>query len=77
MGVIKANPDQSKHLETATLKLFGIDLDVNSLRTEVYEANSRIPSIVRCRRYFAPAIPIFGTDAAEDAGHCTGRCAAS
>ncbi|CEO99751.1 unnamed protein product (mitochondrion) [Plasmodiophora brassicae] len=47
VGVIKANPDQSKHLETATLKLFGIDLDVNSLRTEVYEANSRIPSITQ------------------------------
>src|SRR4051812_35037260 len=29
--VIKANPEQSKHLETATVNLFGIDIDFANL----------------------------------------------
>lgn len=36
VGVVRANPDQSKHLETATLRVFDISLDVNNLRTETY-----------------------------------------
>ena len=43
---IAANPAQSKHLETATMRLFGnLDVDFVHLRgTEVYEAHSRIPT---------------------------------
>jgi tRNA nucleotidyltransferase (CCA-adding enzyme) len=42
---IAANPEQSKHLETATMTLCGLDVDVCALRSheEVYAANSRIP----------------------------------
>lgn len=45
VGVIGANPSQSKHLETATMNIHGIDVDFVNLRAEeVYEANSRIPT---------------------------------
>ena len=45
LGVIAANPSQSKHLETATMKVHGIAVDFCNLRTkEIYEANSRIPT---------------------------------
>lgn len=40
--IIKANPDQSKHLETAMIQLFGINMDFVNLRKESY-ADSRIP----------------------------------
>ena len=42
IGTIKANPDQSKHLETATMQICGIDIDFVNLRCEEY-ATSRIP----------------------------------
>jgi Poly A polymerase head domain len=45
MGVIAANPDQSKHLETATLKLHGLSIDMVHLRNEKYTEESRIPMI--------------------------------
>ncbi|EAU92989.2 transfer RNA nucleotidyltransferase [Coprinopsis cinerea okayama7 len=41
---IAQNPDQSKHLETATLKLYGLDIDLVNLRSEEYAENSRIPT---------------------------------
>eukprot|EP00544_Gedaniella_sp_CCMP2646_P014698 CAMPEP_0202502358 /NCGR_PEP_ID=MMETSP1361-20130828/38751_1 /ASSEMBLY_ACC=CAM_ASM_000849 /TAXON_ID=210615 /ORGANISM="Staurosira complex sp., Strain CCMP2646" /LENGTH=169 /DNA_ID=CAMNT_0049135361 /DNA_START=183 /DNA_END=688 /DNA_ORIENTATION=- len=42
MGVIAANPSQSKHLETATMRVYTIDVDFCNLRSqEVYEAHSR------------------------------------
>jgi len=45
IGVISANPSQSKHLETATMKIYGIDVDFVNLRAEeVYDGNSRIPT---------------------------------
>ncbi|KAL3791930.1 hypothetical protein ACHAWO_009445 [Cyclotella atomus] len=45
IGVIGANPSQSKHLETATMNIHGIDIDFVNLRAEeVYEENSRIPT---------------------------------
>lgn len=47
VGKIKANPDKSKHLETAVMKINGISLDFLSLRKEEYE-NSRIPKIQSC-----------------------------
>ena len=43
--VVKANPSQSKHLETATMKLFGVDVDFVNLRSETYTQGSRIPSM--------------------------------
>ncbi|KAH7824263.1 putative tRNA-nucleotidyltransferase [Monocercomonoides exilis] len=43
IAVIQANPDQSKHLETARMKLFGIEVDFVNLRTEHYTEGSRIP----------------------------------
>ena len=42
---IKKNPDKSKHLETCTTKLFGLDIDFVNLRSESYTDNSRIPTI--------------------------------
>eukprot|EP01117_Protostelium_nocturnum_P016984 TRINITY_DN6822_c0_g2_i1.p1 TRINITY_DN6822_c0_g2~~TRINITY_DN6822_c0_g2_i1.p1 ORF type:complete len:549 (-),score=186.67 TRINITY_DN6822_c0_g2_i1:7-1653(-) len=43
MGVVKSNPDQSKHLETATMKVLDMDIDFCNLRVETY-ADSRIPT---------------------------------
>jgi hypothetical protein len=45
---IGQNPDQSKHLETATLKIFGQVIDLVNLRSEEYVENSRIPKEVVC-----------------------------
>ncbi|GIQ84153.1 hypothetical protein KIPB_005597 [Kipferlia bialata] len=42
---IKANPDQSKHLETARARVFGEEIDFVQLRTEDYASDSRIPTI--------------------------------
>lgn len=44
-GTIKSNPDKSKHLETATLKVFDMSVDIANLRTETYTTDSRIPQI--------------------------------
>lgn len=46
VGLIKANPDQSKHLETATMQLGakGNWVDLVNLRCEAYSSSSRIPS---------------------------------
>jgi tRNA nucleotidyltransferase/poly(A) polymerase len=43
ISVIKSNPTQSKHLNTATFLLHGLPIDVSNLRTEVYPIDSRIP----------------------------------
>ena len=43
---IKSNPDKSKHLETATVRIHGLDIDFVNLRNEVYTEGSRIPQIV-------------------------------
>ena len=40
--VIKASCDQSKHLETATCRIKGIDLDFVNLRGEEYTNNSNV-----------------------------------
>ncbi|KAL9618599.1 MAG: hypothetical protein Q9160_006710 [Pyrenula sp. 1 TL-2023] len=42
---IKANPEQSKHLETATTRIFGLDIDLVNLRKETYTADSRNPQV--------------------------------
>lgn len=41
---VDANPDQSKHLETAKMKLWGVELDLVNLRAEEYAEDSRIPN---------------------------------
>ena len=46
VGVIQANPEQSKHLETATLRVHGTWLDLVHLRSETYAEGSRIPEAV-------------------------------
>jgi tRNA nucleotidyltransferase (CCA-adding enzyme) len=44
IGVIAANPAQSKHLETATMRIDGMDVDFCNLRAdEIYAEHSRIP----------------------------------
>lgn len=40
---IEKNPDKSKQLETATVKIFGLDVDFVNLRTETYAEDSRTP----------------------------------
>ncbi|KAH6834117.1 Polynucleotide adenylyltransferase family protein [Perilla frutescens var. hirtella] len=45
VGVIKSNPDQSKHLETATVRVFDVKIDFVNLRAEDYSENSRIPTM--------------------------------
>ena len=42
---IAANPEKSKHLETVTTKMFGIDVDFVNLRKEVYDEVSRNPQM--------------------------------
>lgn len=44
---IKKNPAKSKHLETCTTKLFGLDVDFVNLRNEQYTSDSRVP-IIEC-----------------------------
>eukprot|EP00741_Cyanophora_paradoxa_P009856 tig00001668_g9547.t1 len=45
IGVIHSNPEQSKHLETAHLPIFGLHIDFVNLRCEEYSCNSRIPAM--------------------------------
>ncbi|KAH8696710.1 ATP :tRNA-specific tRNA nucleotidyltransferase [Talaromyces proteolyticus] len=42
---IDANPEKSKHLETITTKLFGLDIDLVNLRKETYTEESRNPQM--------------------------------
>lgn len=44
IAVIMANPDQSKHLETANLRVLGFEIDCVHLRAETY-TDSRIPEV--------------------------------
>lgn len=47
MYTIKKNPEKSKHLETCTTKLFGLDIDFVNLRSETYTQDSRVP-VIEC-----------------------------
>ncbi len=49
VGVIQTNPDQSKHLETATMKIENTWIDFVNLRTEEY-TETRIPTMVSRRK---------------------------
>jgi len=42
---IARNPDKSKHLETTTTRLFGLDIDFVNLRRETYTEDSRNPQM--------------------------------
>ena len=42
---IEANPEKSKHLETVTTKILGLDIDLVNLRKETYTDDSRNPQI--------------------------------
>ncbi|GLC34026.1 hypothetical protein PLESTB_000830000 [Pleodorina starrii] len=44
-AVIQSNPDQSKHLETARMKIGEVWIDLVNLRSETYAADSRIPTM--------------------------------
>ncbi|KAB1209078.1 CCA tRNA nucleotidyltransferase, mitochondrial [Morella rubra] len=44
VAVIPCNPEQSKHLETARMRLFDMWIDFVNLRCEEYSDNSRIPT---------------------------------
>ena len=45
VGTIRSNPEQSKHLETATFVLDGVSIDANRFRDEIYLPGSRIPEV--------------------------------
>lgn len=42
---IEKNPEKSKNLETATVKILGLDVDFVNLRTETYAEDSRNPQM--------------------------------
>ncbi|EFX04213.1 tRNA nucleotidyltransferase [Grosmannia clavigera kw1407] len=42
---VEANPDKSKHLETATVRIFDMEVDFVNLRRETYTAESRNPLV--------------------------------
>ena len=44
-GVIKANSDKSKHLETATIRVGDVFIDLVNLRSETYSQDSRVPIV--------------------------------
>lgn len=44
-GVIKSNSEKSKHLETATMRIHGMMIDLVNLRSEKYTEDSRVPTI--------------------------------
>ena len=45
LAKIEANPEKSKHLETATTKILGFDVDLVNLRKEKYTDDSRNPNM--------------------------------
>ncbi|KAI9827263.1 MAG: CCA tRNA nucleotidyltransferase, mitochondrial [Thelocarpon impressellum] len=42
---IEANPEKSKHLETVTTRILGLDVDIVNLRKESYTEDSRNPQM--------------------------------
>lgn len=47
VGVVLKNPEKSKHLETATMKVGKLWIDFVNLRAEEYSHDSRIPDLMR------------------------------
>nr|POE80472.1 isoform cytoplasmic+nuclear of cca trna nucleotidyltransferase, mitochondrial [Quercus suber] len=60
VAVIPCNPEQSKHLETARMRLFDMWIDFVNLRSEEYSDNSRIPTKVNDEVDFANLFAIAG-----------------
>ncbi|KAH9075700.1 hypothetical protein EDB83DRAFT_2351855 [Lactarius deliciosus] len=65
VAVVKGNPGQSKHLETAKTTVLGLDLDFVNLRDEAYAEDSRIPTQV-VNRHISPTISGQGLDDLKD-----------
>ena len=42
---VTENPAQSEHLETATIMIFGLEIDLVKLRKETYNEQNRIPEL--------------------------------
>ena len=42
---VMENPAQSEHLETATMMIFGLEIDLVKLRKETYNEKNRIPEL--------------------------------
>jgi len=70
---IEKNPEQSKHLETATMKAFGLDIDFVNLRSEEYAAGSRIPTGVVCPNRKSIILDRFLRPSFPDVWYSTGR----
>lgn len=47
VGMVLKNPEKSKHLETATMKVGKFWIDLVNLRAEEYAGDSRIPDLMR------------------------------
>lgn len=45
IAVIQANPEQSKHLETARMRIKDTWIDLVNLRSETYSQHSRVPEM--------------------------------
>ena len=45
LAKIEANPEKSKHLETVTTRILGLDIDLVNLRKETYVKDSRNPTM--------------------------------
>ncbi|KAL8765399.1 MAG: hypothetical protein Q9209_007505 [Squamulea sp. 1 TL-2023] len=45
LAKIEANPEKSKHLETITTKIMGLEIDLVNLRKETYTQDSRNPQM--------------------------------
>ncbi|KAL8938084.1 MAG: hypothetical protein Q9216_004082 [Gyalolechia sp. 2 TL-2023] len=45
LAKIEANPEKSKHLETVTTKILGLEIDLVNLRKETYTEDSRNPQM--------------------------------
>lgn len=45
LAKIQANPEKSKHLETVTTKILGLEIDLVNLRKETYTEDSRNPTM--------------------------------
>ena len=45
LAKIEANPEKSKHLETVTTKILGLEIDLVNLRKETYVEDSRNPTM--------------------------------
>lgn len=63
--MIGSNPDQSKHLETARMRLFDVWIDFVNLRSEDYSENSRIPTMVRAETDMLCILILFSLELVE------------